>query len=122
MARRYPRRAHATSRHRRRPSSSATRRARMEEATMTERKASRSQGVSRRRFLTGLGIGLGGAGVAGVATGVSLGRTDLRDRTIVPGNFSRLFPDLRPFYADLRVPGPTAQLQEALRDIGKPGG
>ena len=89
---------------------------------MSERKTETSHGVSRRRFLTGLGIGLGGAGVAGTATGVSLGRTDLRDHTIVPGNFSRLFPDLQPFYASLRVPGATAQLQDALRDIGKRGG
>ena len=42
---------------------------------------------SRRTFLTGLGVGLGTAGAAGVATGVSLGRIDLRNREIVSGNF-----------------------------------
>lgn len=91
---------------------------------MAASKASGHRGptTTRRKFLTGLGIGLGGAGVAGIATGVSLGRTDLRDRTVVPGNFSRLFPGLRGFFEELRVPGPTTQLQDALRDIGKRGG
>jgi len=89
---------------------------------MASGRPSSEHGYSRRRFLAGLGVGLGAAGTAGIATGVSLGRTDLRDRAIVPGNFSRLFPDLAPFFRDLRIPGATTQLQDALRDIGKRGG
>jgi hypothetical protein len=89
---------------------------------MGEGRPPAEHGYSRRRFLSGLGIGLGAAGAAGVATGVSLGRTDLRDHTIVPGNFSRLFPDLPPFFDGLRVAGATDQLRDAMRDIGKRGG
>lgn len=87
--------------------------------------ASEPQGgprYGRRRFITGLGIGLGAAGAAGIAAGVSLGRTDLRDHSVVVGNFSRMFPGLPPFFDGLRVGGPTPQLQDALRDIGKRGG
>ena len=78
--------------------------------------------ISRRGFLTGLGIGLGAAGAAGIATGVSLGRTELRLGATTPGNFSRMFPNLRPFFEDLRPGGATDQLRDAMRDIGKLGG
>src|SRR6185503_17969198 len=78
--------------------------------------------ISRRHFLTGLGIGLGAAGAAGIATGVSLGRTELRLGATTPGNFSRMFPNLRPFFEDLRPGGATDQLRDAMRDIGKLGG
>jgi len=40
-----------------------------------QKRTARSGGYSRRTFLTGLGIGLGAAGAAGVASGVSLGLT-----------------------------------------------
>ncbi len=79
-------------------------------------------GYSRRTFLTGLGVGLGAAGAAGVATGVSLGRIDVRDHTVVPGNFTRLFPDLPPFFDKLEPAGATDALRDVMRDIGKPGG
>jgi hypothetical protein len=79
-------------------------------------------GYSRRTFLTGLGLGLGAAGAAGVATGVSLGRIDVRDHTVVPGNFTRLFPDLPPFFEQLDPAGATDPLRDVLRDLGKLGG
>ncbi|MEP7003002.1 MAG: peroxidase family protein [Chloroflexota bacterium] len=86
-------------------------------------KADRSRaGYSRRTFLTGLGVGLGAAGAAGVATGVSLGRIDVRDHTVVPGNFTRLFPDLPPFFDKLEPAGATDALRDVMRDIGKQGG
>ncbi len=79
-------------------------------------------GYSRRTFLTGLGVGLGAAGAAGIATGVSLGRIDVRDHAVVPGNFTRLFPDLPPFFDKLEPAGATDALRDVLRDLGKPGG
>ena len=96
------------------------------------RKGERAYG--RRTFLTGLGLGLGAAGAAGVAAGVSLGRVDARLHTPVQGNFSRMFPDLPPFFDGLRVPssvspapfpsppGANDQLRDVMRDIGKLGG
>jgi hypothetical protein len=89
---------------------------------MTTRKPDRTGGYSRRTFLTGLGLGLGAAGAAGVATGVSLGRIDLRDHTVVPGNFTRMFPDLPPFFEKLEPSGATEPLRDVMRDLGKPGG
>jgi len=80
------------------------------------------KGYSRRTFLTGLGVGLGAAGAAGVATGVSLGRIDLRDHTVVSGNFTRMFPDLPPFFEKLEPSGATDALRDVLRDVGRPGG
>ena len=84
--------------------------------------ARRPGGYSRRTFLTGLGLGLGAAGAAGVATGVSLGRIDVRDHTFVSGNFTRLFPDLPPFFDKLEPAGATDPLRDVMRDLGKPGG
>src|SRR6266404_597172 len=84
--------------------------------------ARRPGGYSRRAFLTGLGLGLGAAGAAGVATGVSLGRIDVRDHTFVSGNFTRLFPDLPPFFDKLEPAGATDPLRDVMRDLGKPGG
>ena len=89
---------------------------------MAVRKSPGSGGYSRRTFLTGLGLGLGAAGAAGVATGVSLGRIDVKDHTVVPGNFTRMFPDLPPFFEKLEPAGATDQLRDVMRDIGKPGG
>lgn len=77
--------------------------------------------MDRRTFLSGLGLGLGAAGAAGVATGMSLGRNELKLTRNVLGHFSRMF-DERPFFDGLRQPGVTPQLQEAMRDIGKRGG
>ena len=80
------------------------------------------KGYSRRTFLTGLGVGLGAAGAAGVATGVSLGRIDLRNHEVVSGNFTRLFPDLPPFFDKLEPAGATDPLRDVMRDLGKQGG
>lgn len=80
------------------------------------------KGYSRRTFLTGLGVGLGAAGAAGVATGVSLGRIDLRNREVVSGNFTRLFPDLPPFFDKLEPAGANDALRDVMRDLGKQGG
>src|SRR2546428_2427799 len=82
----------------------------------------KGRGYSRRTFLTGLGVGLGAAGAAGVATGVSLGRIDLQKHTVVSGNFTRIFPDLPAFFDDLDPRGATDALRDVLRDVGKPGG
>ena len=79
-------------------------------------------GYSRRTFLTGLGLGLGAAGAAGVAAGVSLGRIDVRTHDVVPGNFTRLFPDLPPFFDKLEPAGATDPLRDMMRDLGKLGG
>jgi len=87
--------------------------------------ASRQSGrFGRRTFLTGLGVGLGAAGAAGLAAGVSVGRIaeDRRIATLTPGNFGRLFPDLPPFFDALRPAGATDPLRDVMRDIGKPGG
>jgi hypothetical protein len=81
-----------------------------------------SSGYSRRTFLTGLGLGLGAAGAAGVATGVSLGRIDAKNHTVVPGNFTRMFPDLPPFFDKLEPAGATDPLRDVMRDVGKLGG
>src|SRR5438045_4050312 len=89
---------------------------------MTPRRRMSGDGYSRRTFLTGLGIGLGAAGAAGVAAGVSLGRIDVKDHTVVPGRFTRLFPDLPPFFDKLDPAGATDSLRDVLRDIGKQGG
>jgi hypothetical protein len=89
---------------------------------MATRKRGPSGGYSRRTFLTGLGLGLGAAGAAGVATGVSLGRIDTKNHTVVPGNFTRLFPDLPPFFEKLEPAGATDALRDVMRDLGKPGG
>ena len=89
---------------------------------MATNKKSSGGGYSRRTFLTGLGVGLGAAGAAGVATGVSLGRIDVRDHTVIPGNFTRMFPDLPPFFEKLEPAGATDPLRDVLRDLGKPGG
>ena len=98
------------------------------------RRRTGERGYSRRTFLTGLGLGLGAAGAAGVAAGVSLGRVDARLHMPVQGNFSRMFPDLPPFFDGLRVPssaspvpfpsppGANDQLRDVMRDIGKLGG
>ncbi|MDQ6858035.1 MAG: peroxidase [Chloroflexota bacterium] len=85
-------------------------------------KRSSGGGYSRRTFLTGLGLGLGAAGAAGIATGVSLGRIDVRDHTVVPGNFTRMFPDQPPFFDKLEPAGATDALRDVMRDLGKPGG
>ncbi len=89
---------------------------------MATPKRSSGGGYSRRTFLTGLGLGLGAAGAAGVATGVSLGRIDVRDHTVVPGNFTRMFPDQPPFFDKLEPAGATDALRDVMRDLGKPGG
>ena len=83
---------------------------------MATRKNPGSGGYSRRNFLTGLGLGLGAAGAAGVATGISLGRIDLRNRAVVSGNFTRMFPDLEPFFAKLEPAGVNEQLRDVMRD------
>ena len=82
----------------------------------------KGRGYSRRTFLTGLGVGLGAAGAAGVATGVSLGRIELLKHEVVSGNFTRIFPDLPAFFDGLDPGGATDALRDILRDVGKPGG
>jgi hypothetical protein len=72
-----------------------------------------SQGVSRRGFLTG--IGAGAAGAAGAVVLPSEAVAQQERVTTRPDRFSRMF-ELRPFAE------PTPQVQQALRDLGAPGG
>lgn len=74
---------------------------------------------SRRAFLTGVGAGVGAATIVGAGAGVTYAITH---PTLNPNNFSRIFPDLQPFFHDLVPFGATDQLRDALRDIGKGGG
>ena len=75
--------------------------------------------VSRRSFLKGVGAGIGAAGVVGAGAGAGYAITN---RTLNPNNFSRMFPDILPFFHDIVPSGATDQLREAMRDIGKQGG
>src|SRR6266850_822006 len=74
---------------------------------------------SRRSFLKGVGLGVGAASAVGIGAGAAYAVTQ---RTLNPNNFSRMFPDLMPFFHDLLPVGATDQLREALRDIGRQGG
>jgi hypothetical protein len=73
-----------------------------------------SSAVSRRRFLAS-------AAAAAVATGLPPGLTAQppsgRRFVIREDRFGRMFPGVEPFFREN-----TPRLQEALRDIGKPGG
>jgi hypothetical protein len=70
-----------------------------------------SHGVSRRGFLTGIG-----AGAAGAAGAVVLPSEAVAQQVATrPDRFSRIF-ELRPFAE------PTPRVQQALRDMGAPGG
>ena len=73
-----------------------------------------SSAVSRRRFLAS-------AAAAAVATGLPRGLTAQppsgRRFVIREDRFGRMFPGVEPFFREN-----TPRLQEALRDIGKPGG
>lgn len=75
--------------------------------------------VSRRSFIKGAAAGLG---VAAVAGGGAAAAYEVTHPTLNPNNFSRVFPDLMPFFHDIIPSGATDQLREALRDMGKPGG
>ena len=88
---------------------------------MASGKAPSNAHVSRRSFLKG--IGLATAGTVGVGSAIAL-RPGGSAATAAAAsvNFSRMFPDLRPFFADLTPAGATDNLRAALTDIGKPGG
>lgn len=75
--------------------------------------------IGRRTLLKGLGIGAAGVVTAGAAVAL---RPDLSAAAATSASFSRMFPELPPFFAGLNPPGPTDQLKAALVDIGKPGG
>ena len=74
---------------------------------------------SRRSFLKGVGLGIGAAGAVGAGAGAAFAITQ---RTLNPNNFSRMFPDLLPFFHDVLPFGVTDQLRDALRDMGRQGG
>lgn len=74
---------------------------------------------SRRSFLKSVGLGFGAASVVGAGAGAAYALTN---RILNPNNFSRMFPDLMPFFHDIVPAGATDQLREAMRDIGRPGG
>ena len=81
---------------------------------------------SRRGFIKTVGVGA--AGAAGVAAGLGLPKelaADFVGATSSNGtgnNFGRMFPRLPPFFNKLSPSGATTQLNNALLDIGKPGG
>ncbi|HET8568002.1 MAG TPA: peroxidase family protein [Candidatus Limnocylindria bacterium] len=75
--------------------------------------------VSRRTFLKGVGLGVGAASVAGAGAAAAYAITH---PTLNPNNFSRMFPDLMPFFHDTIPAGTSEQLSEAMRDLGRPGG
>ena len=76
-------------------------------------------GATRRSFIVGAAAGLG---VAAVAGGGAAAAYEMTHPILNPNNFSRVFPDLMPFFHDVVPAGPTDQLTEALRDMGKQGG
>jgi len=78
-----------------------------------------ASGVSRRSFLKGVGAGIGAAGVVGAGAGAAYAITN---HTLNPNNFSRMFPDILPFFHDIVPAGPTDQLREAMREMGRQGG
>jgi hypothetical protein len=74
-----------------------------------------NKGVSRRGFLTGLGAGAAGAAGAVVLPPEVAAQTRPPDTR--PDRFSRLFPNLRPFFNET-----SDRLDRALREIGVAGG
>ncbi len=72
-------------------------------------------GVSRRGFLSGLGAGAAGAAGAVVLPADVAAQT--RPPETRPDRFSRLFPNLRPFFTET-----SDRLERALREIGSLGG
>jgi hypothetical protein len=82
---------------------------------MQEQPETQARGVSRRGFLTGIGAGAAGAAGAVVLPTDAIAQQQREQTQTRPDRFTRMF-ELRPF-AD-----PTPQVQQALRDIGAPGG
>lgn len=76
--------------------------------------------VTRRSFIKG--IGLATAGTVGVGGAIALRPQGQGTAAAASVNFSRMFPELRPFFADLTPAGATDNLRAALTDIGKLGG
>jgi hypothetical protein len=74
-----------------------------------------TKGVGRRGFLTGLGAGA--AGAAGAVVLPPEVAAQSRPPDTRPDRFSRLFPNLRPFFNET-----SDRLQRALREIGAKGG
>ena len=76
-------------------------------------------GATRRSFLVGAAAGVG---IAAVGGGAAVAAYEVTHPTLNPNNFSRVFPDLMPFFHDTIPAGATDQLREALRDMGRQGG
>ena len=74
-----------------------------------------NKGVSRRGFLSGLGAGA--AGAAGAVVLPPDVAAQSRPPETRPDRFSRLFPNLRPFFNDT-----SDRLERALQEIGVAGG
>ncbi|MBO0882876.1 MAG: hypothetical protein J2P17_21580, partial [Mycobacterium sp.] len=76
-----------------------------------------SGGVSRRRFLGGVGAGVGGAiGAAAVGTSGAILAAPHVIYAAPATNFGRIFPDLPPFQPA------NDQVRAAMRAVGAPGG
>ena len=86
---------------------------------MTMKRAPRSDRLTRRTFLSALGVGAMGASSLLVPNPVAAQRSRSRPRAFVirEDRFGRMFPELDPFFREN-----TPALRAALRDIGKLGG
>src|SRR5262245_19299221 len=75
-------------------------------------------GISRRKFLRALGMGVVVSGTASVLPGhVAHAQWSQHRRFVIPEDrFGRLFPQLRPFAP------PSPELNAALMELGQPGG
>jgi hypothetical protein len=88
------------------------------ESHSTKRSAAR---YSRRGFLKSAGLGAAGA-FAAATLGPRIGSVEVAADTSTSNDFTRIFPNLPPFFTALIPSGATSTLNAALSDIGKPGG
>src|SRR5262245_9133832 len=88
------------------------------EQTMSPEQDKQSGGISRRKFLRALGMGVVVSGTARVLPGrAAHAQQPQQRRFVIPvDRFGRLFPQLRPFAP------PSLELKAALLELGQPGG
>src|SRR5262245_54811575 len=85
---------------------------------MSPEQDKQSGGISRRKFLRALGMGVVVSGSASVLPGrAAHAQQSQQRRFVIPEDrFGRLFPQLRPFAP------PSPELTAALMELGQPGG